>query len=113
MEGYITFSQLGLLIVFLLVLAVGGYAIVTLRNVNAAFKDIGEILRENKGALNKSIPNIATALESAAAIINRLHTNPGELIKTIATTDPIATYAAIIGETAKAIVNLLTTIRKQ
>ena len=40
MEGYITFSQLGLLILFLILVAVGGYAIVTLRNVNAAVKEI-------------------------------------------------------------------------
>ena len=47
MEGYITFGQLGLLILFLL-LVVCGYVIVTLKNVNAAVKDIRAILKENK-----------------------------------------------------------------
>ena len=112
MEGYITFSQLGLLIVFLVVVVAGGYAIMTLRNVNAAVKDIGAILKENQEALNQAIPNIATASENVVAITNDLRTGLGETSKAVETADQIATYAVVIGETAKALANLFTTTRK-
>ena len=112
MEGYITFSQMGLIIVFLIVVVVGIYAITTLRNVNSAVKDIGEILKENKGSLNKAIPNIITASENVSAIINDFRVNPVDIRKALVTADPITTYAVVIAETAKAIANLLTTIRK-
>ena len=113
MEGYITFSQLGLLIVFLVVVVAGGYAIMTFRNVNAAVKDIGAILKENKEALKQAIPNIATVSENAVVITNDLRTDLGNMSKAVATADPIATYAVVIGETVKALANLFTTIRNQ
>jgi len=49
---------------------VGGYVIMTLRNVNATVKDMGAILKENREALNQAIPNIATASENVVAITN-------------------------------------------
>jgi hypothetical protein len=113
MEGYITFSQLGLLIVFLVTVVAGGYAIMTFRNVNAAVKDIGAILKENKESLNRAVPNIATAAENAAVITNELRTDLSNMSKAIATADPIATYAVVIGETVKALANLYTTIKNQ
>lgn len=110
MEGYITFSQLGLLIIFLVVVA-GGYAIMTARNVNAAVQDIGAILKENQEALNQAISNIATASENAVAITNDLRTGLGETSKAIETADQITTYAVVIGEAAKALANLFASIR--
>ncbi len=74
MEGYITFSQLGQLIIFLVVVVAGGYATMTFRNVNAAVKDIGAILKQNQEALNQVIPNIATSSENVVAITNDLRT---------------------------------------
>ena len=111
MEGYITFSQLGLLIIFLVVVVACGYAIMTLRNVNAAVKDIGAILKENREALNQAIPNIAKASENVVAITNDLRTDVSEMSRAIATVDPITTYAVVIGETAKALANLFAAIR--
>jgi hypothetical protein len=35
MDGYIIYSQLGLLLIFLIVVVVGGYAVLMMRNVNA------------------------------------------------------------------------------
>ncbi len=116
MEGYITFSQLGLLIVFLVVVVGIGYAIMTLRNVNATVKDIGAILKVNKKALNQAIPNIATASENVVAITNDLRTDHSKMsIARIAlgTEDPITTYAMVIGETVKALANLFTSIKNQ
>jgi len=82
-EGYITFSQLGQLIIFLVVVVAGGYVTITLRNVNAAVKDIGAILKQNQEALNQIVPNIATASENVVAITNDLRTGLGEMSKAI------------------------------
>ena len=112
MEGNITFSQLGLLIIFLVVVAAGSYAIMTLRNVNSAVKDIGAILKANREALNQAIPNVATASENVVAITNDLRTGLGETSKAIETADHIATYAVVIGETAKALANLYASAKK-
>ena len=112
MEGYITFSQLGLLIIFLVLLLAGSYAIMTIRNVNATVKDIGAILKINREALNQAIPNIATASENVVAITNDLRTGLGETSKAIETADQIATYAMVIGETAKTLANLFSSPKK-
>jgi hypothetical protein len=111
MEGYITFSQLGLIIIFLVVVVAGAYAAMTARNVNAAVADIGAILKENQEALNQAISNLATASENAVAITNDLRTGLGETSKTIETADQITTYAVVIGEAAKAVANLFASIR--
>ena len=111
MEGYITFNQLGLLIVFLMVVVAGGYAIITLRNVNAVVKDVGAILKENHEAFNLAVPNIATASDNVVAITNDLRTGLGETSKAFETSDQITSYAVVIGETAKALANLFTSIR--
>ena len=112
MEGYISYSQLGQLIAFLVVVAAGGYAIVTLRNLNAAVKVMGAILKENQEALNQLIPNIAAASKNVVAITNDLQTGLGETSKAIETADQIATYAMVIGETAKTLANLFSSPKK-
>jgi hypothetical protein len=112
MEGYITYSQLGLLIIFLVVVAVGVYAILTMRNVNAAVTNIGGILRENQDALNRAIPNIALASENVVAITHDLRAGFSETSKAIETADQIASYAVVIGETAKAVAGLFTSAKK-
>lgn len=112
MEGYITFGQLGLLILFLMLVAVGGYAIVTLRNMNAAVKDIGALLKQNKESLNLAIPNIAMASENVVALTSELRASLGEASRAIGAADQIATYAVVIGEAAKAIVSVFAAHRK-
>ena len=112
MEGYITFGQLGLLIIFLVVVVAGGYVIMTLRNVNAAVKDIGAILSANRETLNQAIPNVAMVSENVLAITNDLRIGLGETSKAVVTADHIATYAVVISEAAKALVNLYATAKK-
>ena len=112
MEGYITYSQLGLLLMFLIVVAVGGYAVLTMRNINAAVKDIGIILQESKEALGRAIPNIAIASENVAVITHDLRTGFNETSKAMETADQIASYAVVIGETAKALVGLFSSGKK-
>jgi len=111
MEGYITFNQLGTVIIFLVVVVAGSYATMTARNVNAAVEDIVAILKENQEALNQAISNIATASQNAIAITNDLRTGLGETNKTVETTDQITTYAVVIGEAASALANLFASIR--
>ena len=113
MEGYITFSQLGQLIIFLLAVGVGGYAIATLRNVNAAVKDLGSLLKENKETLSLTLPNIALASENVVAITSDLRAGLGEASSALGTADQIATYAVVIGEAAKALVSVFTSPRKE
>ncbi|MDK9707316.1 MAG: hypothetical protein OEL83_09715 [Desulforhopalus sp.] len=112
MEGYITYNQLGMLIMFLLLCVAGGYAIITMRNVNVAVKNIGAILRENQQALGQAIPNIAIASENAAAITQDLRAGFSETSKAMETADQIASYALVIGETAKAIANIFSSSKK-
>lgn len=112
MEGYITYNQLGLLLMFLLVAAVGGYAILTLRNVNAAVKDIGRILKENQEALSRAIPNIAIASENVAVITHDLRTGFSGTSKAIEKADQIASYAVVIGETAKALAGFFSSAKE-
>jgi len=112
MQGYITFSQLGLFILFLMGVAVGGYAFVTLRNVNAAYKDIGALLKEHKQSLDSAIPNIATASEHVVALTSELRTGLGEASRAITTADQIASYAVVISEAAKVLVSAFTASRK-
>lgn len=112
MEGYITYSQLGLLLMFLIVAAVGGYAVLTMRNINAAVKDIGIILQESKEALGRAIPNIAIASENVAVITHDLRAGFNETSKAMETADQIASYAVVIGETAKALAGLFSSGKK-
>lgn len=112
MEGYITFSQLGLFIMFLMVVAVGGYAIITMRNANAAYKDIRALLKEHKQSLDSAIPNIAMASEHVVALTGELRTGLGEASRAITTADQIASYAVVISEAAKVFVSAFTAARK-
>lgn len=112
MQGYITFSQLGLLILFLMAVAVAGYAIITLRTVNAAYKDIRAILKEHKQSLDSAIPNIAMASEHVVALTSELRAGLGEASRAITTADQIASYAVVISEAAKVVVSAITASRK-
>ena len=52
------------------------------------------------------------ATENVVAITNDLRTGLGETSKAIETADHIATYAVVIGETAKALANLYASAKK-
>lgn len=106
MDGYITFSQLGLLVIFLVVTTVGVYAITTLRKVNAVVTDLAGIIREHRETLNRTIPHIAQAAENVAAITSDVHSGFTETHKALATADQIASYAIFFGELAKSVAGL-------
>lgn len=113
MDGYITYSQLGLLIIFLVVTAVAGYAIATMRKVNAAVTDLAKIIKEHRESLSRVFPNIAQASENVAAITTDLRAGFTETSKAMATADQIASYALILGEIAKAVAGLFSSADKR
>ena len=112
MEGYISFAQLGQLILFLMLLVACSYAIITLRNVNVAVKAAGELLKENKKALNLAISNVALASQDVVVLTSELRGGLGEASRVIGTADQIATYAVVIAEAAKTFISAFASTRK-
>lgn len=67
---------------------------------------------KNQEALARAIPNIAIASENVAAITHDSRASFSETSKAMETADQIASYAVIIGETAKAIAGLFASSKK-
>ena len=127
MQGSITLNELGIFIVFALIVGAGGYAIVTLRNVNGLIKEAKAMLQKNKDHFNQIIPNINEISENTARISEEFKKSvgeAGEAIRTIShettdtvltineTADYLAKYALVIGEIVKTIVNMFSSNEK-
>lgn len=127
MQGFITFNELGIFIAFLLVLVAGGYAIITLRNINGLVKEATALLQKNRDHFNRIIPNITDISENTANVTKELKNSVGEAgqaIRTIShettdtvltinqTADQLANYAIVIGEIVKAIFNVFSENKK-
>ena len=124
MEASITLVELGMLILFLVVLAAGVYAVITLRSINAVAFEITALLRRHRSdldQLSKSVPHIAEISANTAEVSReaklRVH-EVGKAIETISrdttdtvlrvneTADQIARYVTLFGEVAKALIDL-------
>ena len=118
MQPYITLSALGDFIVFVLILIVSGYIIVTLKNTNALLRQIKQTVQKNKDYINQIIPNINEISKNSVTISNNLKTSvneAGESIKMISqeTIDAVVTinetvnrltqYTSSMGEIVKTI----------
>lgn len=127
MQTSITLYELGIFMIFVLVLVVGGYAFVTLRNINGFIKETRTMFQENKDNFNKIILNIDEISENTAMISGELGKSVGELseaIKTVSrettdtvltineTADYVAKYAIVIGEIAKAVIGMFSSEKK-
>ena len=127
MQGSITLNELGIFIVFALIVVAAGYAIVTLKNINGFYKAASATLQRNQDHLNQIIPNINEISENTARISEELKKSVGEAgaaIKTIShqTTDTVLTinetadylskYAIVIGEIVKTIFNTFSSSKK-
>lgn len=127
MQGSITLNELGIFIIFTLVVVACGYAIVALRNMNGFIKKATHMLQRNTDHLNQIVPNIYEISENTARISGEFKKSigdAGEAIRTIShqTTDTVLTisetaehlakYALIIGEIVKTIVNMFSTNEK-
>jgi methyl-accepting chemotaxis protein len=127
MQGSITLNELGIFIVFALIVVAGGYAIMTLRNINGFVKEATVLLQKNKEHVNHIIPNINVISEDTAKITKELNKSvdeAAEAIRTIShettdtvltineTADHLAEYAIVIGEIVKAILNVFSANKK-
>ncbi|MFA5700142.1 MAG: hypothetical protein WC913_02575 [Desulfuromonas sp.] len=127
MQGSITLNELGIFILFALIVVAGGYAIVTLRNINGLVKEATAVLQGNKDHLNKIIPNLNGIAENTAIISEEVKKSVGEAgaaIRTISheTTDTVLTinetaeyvakYAIVIGEIIKSVVCMFSSDKK-
>ncbi|MBA3013177.1 MAG: hypothetical protein KKF12_21415 [Proteobacteria bacterium] len=121
MQGSITLNELGIFIIFILIAVAGGYAIVTLRNMNGFIKKATDLIQRNTDHFNRIIPNLYEISENTARISEEFKNSigeAGEAIRTISheTTDTVLTinetaeylanYALMIGEIVKTIVNM-------
>lgn len=127
MQGSITLNELGIFIIFALIVVAGGYAIVTLKNINALIKVASATLQKNQDHLNQIIPNINEISGNTARIseeIKKSVDEAGEAVRTIShetadtvltineTADYLAKYALVIGEIVKTIVNMFSSNEK-
>jgi predicted PurR-regulated permease PerM len=127
MQGSITLNELGIFIVFALIVVAGGYAIMTLRNINGLIKEATVLLQKNKEHVNQIIPTINVISEDTAKITKELKKSvgeAGEAIRTIShettdtvltineTADHLAQYAIVIGEIVKAVFNVFSANKK-
>ncbi len=121
MQGSITWNELGLFIIFVFIAVAGGYAVVTLKNLNGFIKEAAGLLQQNKKQFNEIIPNIHEISVNTINISRDLRKsveNAGEAVRTISgetadtvltiteTADSLAKYALIIGEIVKMLVNM-------
>ena len=68
MQGSITLNELGIFIIITLIVVAGGYAIMTLRNMNGFFKKANVLIQRNTDHFNRIIPNIYEISENTASI---------------------------------------------
>ena len=127
MQGSITWNELGLCVVFVFFAVAGGYAIITLKNLNGLIKEAAGLLQKNKDQLNEIIPNIHEISVNTKSISRDLRKSveeAGEAVRTISqettdtvltiteTADSLAKYAIVIGEIVKMLVNMFSSNEK-
>jgi methyl-accepting chemotaxis protein len=127
MQGSITWNELGLFIIFVFIAVAGGYAVVTLKNLNGFIKEAAGLLQRNKDQFNQIIPNIYETSINTASISRDLRKSveeAGEAVRTIShettdtvltiteTADSLAKYALVIGEIVKMLVNMFSSNEK-
>jgi methyl-accepting chemotaxis protein len=127
MQGSITWNELGVFILFIFFAVAGGYAVMTLKNVNGFIKEVAGLLQKNKDQLNEIIPNIHETSVNTRSISRDLRKSveeAGEAVRTIShettdtvltiteTADSLAKYAMVIGEIVKILVNMFSSNEK-
>lgn len=70
---YITWTELGLMIVFSVVIVVGVYLVRLLRNLNESVKVVKEILNKNKGRLDETLTNLPAISQNLNNITSTLN----------------------------------------
>ncbi|WP_024336617.1 DUF948 domain-containing protein [Desulfotignum balticum] len=127
MQGSITWNELGVFIIFVFFAVAGGYAVITLKNVNRLVKEAAGLLQKNKDQLNEIIPNIheiSVNTKSMSKNLKKSVEEAGEAVRTIShettdtvltiteTADSLAKYALVIGEIVQIVVNMFSSSEK-
>jgi archaellum component FlaG (FlaF/FlaG flagellin family) len=68
MQGSITLNELGIFIVFVLVVLAGGYTVMILRRMNGLIQEASAMLQKSKDHFNRIIPNMDEISENTARI---------------------------------------------
>lgn len=79
MQTSITLNALGNFIIFILILMVGGYILVTLKNINGLLGEIKQTVQKNKDHINQIIPNVNEISKNSVTISNDLKTSVNEV----------------------------------
>ncbi len=121
MEYAVTYAQLGWMILFVVIIGIGVFAVMVLKNLNQLIKGVNEILQENMAEFKRLIPNLAAVSDNARTITDDVRQLVSEgaqavdqvtestretMLKLNRTTDHLGSYALIIGEVAKVLVDL-------
>jgi predicted PurR-regulated permease PerM len=127
MEGAITYNELGILILFLVLLVVGVYAALALKNLNMLLKKTNSLLGANEGHINRILANAAEISEQGAFISQSVAANLDEAGKAIEaitnstadtvmkfneTADQIRSYAVPTAELVKALIDIFRSERR-
>ena len=101
MEGQITFSQLAILIAFLLIVGIGISGILVLRKIHLLLTTTNAALDANLDHMNRIIPNIARISDNALEISSEMRTEAAEVMETLGTlTLNVAESVTIFNEAA-------------
>ena len=127
MQGTITYGELGIMILFLVILIVGIYAVFALKNLNALLKKADAVVDANQSHLNRIIPHLAEISENTAIASREIRSHMDEIGKSVETithgtadtvmkvnetADRMAAYAMLVGEVAKVLADLFRNNRK-
>lgn len=128
MELVITLEQLAWAIVIIVLVGVGIYAAIVLKNLNRLMQQVNEMVEKNHENLNRIIPNITQISDDAVLITEDLRQTVGETREALEvitlttrekvnkfneTADNVGTYAIIAGEAAKILIEVLSDRKKK
>ncbi len=128
MELVITLGQLAWAIVIIVLVGVGIYAAMALKNLNKLMQQVNEMMEKNHENLNRLIPNITQISDDAVLITEDLRQTVGETREALEvitlttrekvnkfneTADNVGTYAIIAGEAAKILIEVLSDRKKK
>ncbi|MFZ7127594.1 MAG: hypothetical protein ACOWWM_15670 [Desulfobacterales bacterium] len=127
MQVSLNLVDIGWFVIFVISCTAGIYAIIALRSINAATREVADMLRQQRSALERSILNIAATTENTAEITREVKKSVCEAeiaIRTISrnttdavarvneTADQVSSYVSLIGEIAKAVVDLFPSAKR-
>ncbi|MCK9216935.1 MAG: hypothetical protein M0P77_03310 [Firmicutes bacterium] len=116
----ISYKDLGLLILFLIISGVGVYTFITLNNLNGILKRVRELMDKNSSNIDKTLdrlPSIASNVDDATAKIKDEVENAGDAVGLISETvtdtvlsvsdgtQEVIEYIRIIAQIIKIIIN--------